>query len=44
VGIGGAVLGVATPGGQLRAALIAAGWLINLAVAEWLIRRRRVTT
>ncbi|WP_246239430.1 DUF2306 domain-containing protein [Acrocarpospora corrugata] len=30
---------VGTPGETARAMLMAAGWLINLAVAEWIIRR-----
>ncbi|GAA4181093.1 DUF2306 domain-containing protein [Streptosporangium oxazolinicum] len=30
-----------TPGEFSRALLVAAGWVINLAVAEWIIRRRR---
>ncbi|GAA4636768.1 DUF2306 domain-containing protein [Actinoallomurus vinaceus] len=34
------VLIVGTPGKPSKAALMAAGWLINLAVAEWVIRRR----
>ncbi|MDO5503968.1 MAG: DUF2306 domain-containing protein [Actinomycetia bacterium] len=29
------------PTGLLRAALLGAGWVINLAVAEWVIQRRR---
>jgi hypothetical protein len=28
------------PGESSRAVLMAAGWVINLAVAEWVIRRR----
>jgi hypothetical protein len=40
LGIGGMVLGVETPSGQAKALLMAAGWMINLAVAEWIIRRR----
>ena len=32
---------VGAPGGIARALLMAAGWVINLAVAEWVIRRRR---
>ena len=31
---------VGKPGESSRAVLMAAGWVINLAVAEWIIRRR----
>ena len=31
---------VGVPGEFARALLMAAGWVINLAVAEWIIRRR----
>ncbi|MDP9863449.1 MULTISPECIES: DUF2306 domain-containing protein [Streptosporangium] len=34
------VLIVGTPGELPRALLVGAGWVINLAVAEWIIRRR----
>lgn len=33
------VLLVGTPGGYPRDAMMAAGWLINVAVAEWFLRR-----
>jgi uncharacterized membrane protein len=36
------VLLVGTPGEVPRAVLMGAGWVINLAVAEWIIRRRSV--
>lgn len=38
LGVGGALLGSGEPGTAL---LTAAGWVINLGVAEWTIRRRR---
>ena len=34
------VLLVGTPGGYPRDVMMAAGWLINVAVAEWFLRRR----
>lgn len=34
------IVAVGTPGVDARAGVLAAGWLINLAVAEWVIRRR----
>jgi uncharacterized membrane protein len=34
------VLLVGTPGGYPRDAMMATGWLINVAVAEWFLRRR----
>lgn len=37
----GWLLAVGTPSVFTHALLMAAGWLINLALAEWLIRRRR---
>jgi uncharacterized membrane protein len=37
------VLLVGTPGEFARALLMAAGWVINLAMAEWVIRRGQVT-
>jgi hypothetical protein len=33
------VLLVGTPGGYPRDAMMATGWLINVAVAEWFLRR-----
>lgn len=36
------VLALGMPGATTHALLMAAGWLINLAVAEWIIRRRPV--
>lgn len=37
--LGPMVLFVDQPGGTLKASGMAAGWVINLAVAEWLVRR-----
>ena len=36
------VLFIGTPGELSRALLLGVGWTINLAVAEWIIRRRRI--
>jgi hypothetical protein len=35
------LLVVGTPEGTTRALLMAAGWSINLAIVEWLVRSRR---
>jgi hypothetical protein len=41
IGIGGAVVGTGGVRGDLASA---AGWAINLAVAEWVIRRRAASS